>query len=59
MCLNGGPHFTINPSISFYVVCTTEEEVNHAWEKLLKTDLDPERREQIEFSIEQLKSSTR
>ncbi len=34
MCLNGGTHFTINPSISFYVVCTTEEEVDNAWVKL-------------------------
>ncbi len=36
MCLNGGPHFTINPSISFYMVCTTEEEVDKAWEKLME-----------------------
>jgi predicted 3-demethylubiquinone-9 3-methyltransferase (glyoxalase superfamily) len=36
MGLNGGPHFKINPSISFFVVCETEEEVNTAWEKLLK-----------------------
>ncbi|QGY42247.1 VOC family protein [Maribellus comscasis] len=35
MCLNGGPQFTINPSISFYVVCETEEEVDSAWNKLL------------------------
>ena len=35
MGLNGGPQFKINPSISFYVVCETEEEVNAAWEKLL------------------------
>jgi predicted 3-demethylubiquinone-9 3-methyltransferase (glyoxalase superfamily) len=24
MCLNGGPEFTFNPSISFYVVCESE-----------------------------------
>lgn len=36
MGLNGGPKFKINPSISFYVVCETEEEVNAAWEKLLE-----------------------
>lgn len=35
MCLNGGPFFKINPSISFYVVCETEDEVNSVWEKLL------------------------
>ncbi|MEZ5103023.1 MAG: VOC family protein [Draconibacterium sp.] len=33
MCLNGGPHFSINPSISFYVVCTSEKEVDDAWAK--------------------------
>ncbi|MBN1984820.1 MAG: VOC family protein [Prolixibacteraceae bacterium] len=35
MCLNGGPHFAINPSVSFYVVCETKNEVDNAWEKLL------------------------
>jgi predicted 3-demethylubiquinone-9 3-methyltransferase (glyoxalase superfamily) len=35
MLLNGGPHFTLNPSVSFYVVCETVEEVDTAWEKLL------------------------
>lgn len=32
--LNGGPHFKINPAISFFVVCETEEELHVAWEKL-------------------------
>jgi predicted 3-demethylubiquinone-9 3-methyltransferase (glyoxalase superfamily) len=35
MCLNGGPEFTINPSVSFYVLCETEEEINRLWKKLL------------------------
>lgn len=35
MCLNGGPKFTINPSISLFAVCETENEINTAWEKLL------------------------
>ncbi len=35
MLLNGGPHFTLNPSVSFYVVCETVEEVDKAWKKLL------------------------
>ena len=35
MLLNGGPHFTINPSVSFFVVCETIEEVDKAWESLL------------------------
>lgn len=34
MCLNGGPEFSPNPSVSFYVVLETEEEVDAAWEKL-------------------------
>ena len=36
MCLNGGPFFKFNPSISFFVVCETEAEVNSAWEKLIE-----------------------
>jgi predicted 3-demethylubiquinone-9 3-methyltransferase (glyoxalase superfamily) len=32
--LNGGPHYTPNPSISFFVMCETEEEINHMWQKL-------------------------
>jgi len=34
MGLNGGPHFRPNPSISFFTVCDTEEELEHAWHKL-------------------------
>jgi predicted 3-demethylubiquinone-9 3-methyltransferase (glyoxalase superfamily) len=33
--LNGGPMFKPNPSISFYVVCETVEEVESAWNKLV------------------------
>ena len=32
--LNGGPIFKFNPSISFYVVCGTEKEVDFLWENL-------------------------
>jgi predicted 3-demethylubiquinone-9 3-methyltransferase (glyoxalase superfamily) len=32
--LNGGPLFKFNPSISFYVICDTVEEVNHLWNNL-------------------------
>ena len=35
MALNGGPMYTPNPSISFYVICETIEEVSHAWKDLL------------------------
>lgn len=34
MCLNGGPMFTPNPSISFFVLCESLEEVQAAWRKL-------------------------
>jgi predicted 3-demethylubiquinone-9 3-methyltransferase (glyoxalase superfamily) len=34
MALNGGPHFTFSPAISFYVDCRTQEEVDELWEKL-------------------------
>ncbi|NNV56057.1 VOC family protein [Limnovirga soli] len=34
MGLNGGPMFTINPSISFFVTLPTVEEIETAWNKL-------------------------
>jgi predicted 3-demethylubiquinone-9 3-methyltransferase (glyoxalase superfamily) len=34
MCLNGGPGFKINPSISFFKICETEKEVDKLWERL-------------------------
>jgi predicted 3-demethylubiquinone-9 3-methyltransferase (glyoxalase superfamily) len=34
MALNGGPHFTFSPAISFVVNCETQEEVDELWEKL-------------------------
>lgn len=37
MCLNGGPHFTMNPSISFFIVCETEEETDRIWNSLSKS----------------------
>nr|WP_294936673.1 VOC family protein [uncultured Flavobacterium sp.] len=36
MCLNGGPEFKSNPSISFFVVCETEAELDKAWNALIK-----------------------
>ena len=32
--LNGGPHYTFSPAVSFLVSCDTQEEVDHYWEKL-------------------------
>ncbi|MEX2632853.1 MAG: VOC family protein [Balneolales bacterium] len=34
IALNGGPFFKFNPSISFFVVCETENEVDKLWEHL-------------------------
>jgi predicted 3-demethylubiquinone-9 3-methyltransferase (glyoxalase superfamily) len=36
MCLNGGPEFVINPSVSFYVICDTEEEIEGIYKKLME-----------------------
>lgn len=35
MCLNGGPEYAINPSISFFVLCESFEEVDQLWAKLI------------------------
>jgi predicted 3-demethylubiquinone-9 3-methyltransferase (glyoxalase superfamily) len=34
LALNGGPHFTFTPAISFVVNCETQEEIDHFWETL-------------------------
>lgn len=34
IALNGGPHYTFTPAISFFVDCKTQEEVDELWEKL-------------------------
>ncbi len=34
VALNGGPHFTFSPAVSFVVNCETQEEVDELWEKL-------------------------
>ncbi|WP_147803257.1 VOC family protein [Alkalicoccus halolimnae] len=33
--LNGGPHFTFNPAVSFTIHCSSQEEVDYYWNKLL------------------------
>ena len=32
--LNGGPHFKFNEAVSFQIMCRTQEEVDHHWNKL-------------------------
>jgi predicted 3-demethylubiquinone-9 3-methyltransferase (glyoxalase superfamily) len=34
LALNGGPHYSFTPAISFFVNCETQEEVDELWEKL-------------------------
>ena len=34
IALNGGPHFTFTPAISFFVKCETQGEIDELWEKL-------------------------
>ena len=34
IALNGGPHYTFSPAISFFVNCETQAEVDELWEKL-------------------------
>ena len=36
LALNGGPHFTFSPAISFIVNCLTQKEVDELWAKLSK-----------------------
>jgi predicted 3-demethylubiquinone-9 3-methyltransferase (glyoxalase superfamily) len=36
MLLNGGPHFEKNPSVSFMVICETEDEVQRYWDQLIE-----------------------
>jgi predicted 3-demethylubiquinone-9 3-methyltransferase (glyoxalase superfamily) len=34
IALNGGPHYTFTPAVSFFVNCETQAEVDDFWEKL-------------------------
>ncbi len=36
MALNGGPHFTFSPAISFFVNCETQAEIDTLWQRLLE-----------------------
>jgi len=36
IALNGGPHFKFTEAVSFVVNCTSQEEVDYFWEKLLE-----------------------
>ena len=34
VALNGGPQYTFTPAVSFLVNCTTQDEVDHLWDRL-------------------------
>jgi predicted 3-demethylubiquinone-9 3-methyltransferase (glyoxalase superfamily) len=34
IALNGGPHFTFTPAISFVINCETQDEIDYYWAKL-------------------------
>ena len=36
VALNGGPHYTFTPAISFVVNCENQAEVDHYWDKLIE-----------------------
>lgn len=36
LALNGGPHFKFNPSISLFMVCRDEAEINKLWNTLIE-----------------------
>lgn len=36
MCLNGGPQYVKNPSVSFFILCETEAETDELWGKLME-----------------------
>ena len=38
MCLDGGPIFKFNESVSFYLKCEDQKEVDYFWEKLSAVD---------------------
>lgn len=35
IAFNGGPHYTLNPSVSIFVDCPTQPEIDSLWTKLL------------------------
>jgi predicted 3-demethylubiquinone-9 3-methyltransferase (glyoxalase superfamily) len=34
--LNGGPHYSFTPAISFVIMCDDQEEVDHYWDNFLQ-----------------------
>ena len=40
MCLNGGPEFKFNESVSFVVNCENQEEIDHYWDEFSKEGVE-------------------
>jgi predicted 3-demethylubiquinone-9 3-methyltransferase (glyoxalase superfamily) len=36
IAFNGGPHYKLTPAVSLFVRCTTQEDVDRYWEKLVE-----------------------
>ncbi|MET8946355.1 VOC family protein [Streptomyces sp. NPDC004542] len=34
VALNGGPHFTFDEAVSFQIMCSDQEEIDHYWDRL-------------------------
>lgn len=43
MLLDGGPHYSFTPAVSFFVDCKTQEEVDDLWDKLIADGGKPDR----------------
>ena len=43
MALNGGPMYKFNESVSFFVSCDTQQEIDHYWSKLTADGGEPGR----------------
>lgn len=42
IALNGGPHYSFSPAVSFFIPCETQEEIDELWSKLCE-DGEPQR----------------
>lgn len=36
IALNGGPHYSFTPAVSFFIHCADQREVDHYWDRLLE-----------------------
>jgi predicted 3-demethylubiquinone-9 3-methyltransferase (glyoxalase superfamily) len=43
MALNGGPMYKFNESVSFFVACDTQQEIDHYWDRLTADGGEPGR----------------